>query len=342
MEKSIKVLFVVSGNSKAFKIAPFVKVQGESLRQQGIDVEYFRVKGKGILGYLSNIPQLRAKIKNKSYDVIHAHYGLSSWIAQLSKNRIPLVISLMGNDVYGECDQNGKLILKSFYLIISSRLIQPFVSHIIVKSPNLAERIWCKSKSSIIPNGIDIINFKPIDKYYARTQLDIDKNSKVVLFLGNPDEPRKNFNLVNKSISILNDANIKLLNPFPVSHSKIPMYLNSADIFILTSFNEGSPNVIKEAMACNCPIVSTDVGDVRWVMGDTEGCYIISKKIQVKSKKLAQDLITETSDKIREAMEFAEKVGRTKGRERIIELGLDSETVANKIIDIYKRLLCDE
>jgi glycosyltransferase involved in cell wall biosynthesis len=90
---------------------------------------------------------------------------------------------------------------------------------------------------------------------------------------------------------------------------------------------EGSPNVIKEAMACNCPIVATDVGDIRWVLGETEGCYISSFDTK------------EFADKIRLALKYSETVGRTNGMKRIQELGLDSETIAKRIIDIYKKAL---
>ena len=90
---------------------------------------------------------------------------------------------------------------------------------------------------------------------------------------------------------------------------------------------EGSPNVVKEAMACNCPLVSTNVGDVEWVIGNTEGCYISSFEPAVMAEK------------IKLALQFAEKQGRTKGLTRIMELGLDSETVAKRIINVYENLL---
>jgi glycosyltransferase involved in cell wall biosynthesis len=103
--------------------------------------------------------------------------------------------------------------------------------------------------------------------------------------------------------------------------------LNAADILLLTSFSEGSPQIVKEAMSCNCPIVSTYVGDVRWVIGDTKGCYITTFD--------PADVV----EKIKLALKFSEKIGRTKGRERIIELGLDSDTIAKKIIDVYYSVL---
>ena len=95
----------------------------------------------------------------------------------------------------------------------------------------------------------------------------------------------------------------------------------------MTSFSEGSPNVIKEAMACNCPIVSTDVGDVREVFGETEGCYISCPD----SFKVAEE--------IKKALEFANTKRRTNGRQRIIDLGLDSESVAGRIVEVYKNVL---
>jgi glycosyltransferase involved in cell wall biosynthesis len=105
----------------------------------------------------------------------------------------------------------------------------------------------------------------------------------------------------------------------------VPRYLNEADVLAFSSFMEGSPNVIKEAMACNCPIVSTDVGDVRWVLGDTKGCYIASFDPADFAKKMEL------------AIHFSQVVGRTKGRQRIVALGLDMNTVAKRIMAVYKK-----
>lgn len=103
------------------------------------------------------------------------------------------------------------------------------------------------------------------------------------------------------------------------------MHHNAADVVLLTSLWEGSPNAIKEAMACNCPVVSTDVGDVREVIGNTEGCYISSFEPRDVAKKIQM------------ALDFSK---RTNGKQSIIELGLDSKTVANKIINIYTKVIC--
>jgi len=199
-----------------------------------------------------------------------------------------------------------------------TQLVLPFVKQIIVKSKNLYDFIPYKKKSNIIPNGVDFQMFKADNDF-------LDKGK--VLWLANPNDSRKNFQLIKKAFNLLQVEGAELINPYPIKHDEFPKYLNKSSIFVLTSFHEGSPNVIKEAMACNIPIVSTDVGDVKEVIGNTEGCFITS----FKPKDMAE--------KIKLALEFSEKKGRTKGRKRLIELGLDSKTVAQKIIEVYKKVL---
>ena len=81
MENKIKVLFVCSGNSDSFEIAPFIYLQGESLKSNNIEVDYFRILGKGIKCYLNNIKPLKLLLINSKYDLIHAHYSLSGGLS---------------------------------------------------------------------------------------------------------------------------------------------------------------------------------------------------------------------------------------------------------------------
>ncbi len=322
----MKVLFISSGNSKTFSIAPFIKSQAESIIEQGIEIDFYTIIGNGIIGYIKNIIPLRKKIKNNNFDLLHAHYALAGWVGLLTLTRKPLVVSYMGCDTYGDYNEKGKQTINGYLLIILGKLLQPFVSSIIVKSNNLAQYIFLKKKINIIPNGVNLKFCKISHKTDVRNILSLDSFKRYVLFLGSPKNSRKNFNLVKKATELIKD-NVEILKPYPVNHELVSKFLLAADILILTSFNEGSPNVIKEALACNTPIVSTNVGDVAWLIKGVEGCYLTTFEPE------------DVADKIKKALEFSEKVGKTNGRERIIKLGLDSETIAKRIIDVYKKVL---
>jgi len=151
--------------------------------------------------------------------------------------------------------------------------------------------------------------------------LGLDINGKYVLFLGSKDDNRKNIKLLNKARDLHPDL-YAVLCPFPIAHHKVPTFLNACDVLVVTSYNEGSPNVIKEAMACNCPIVSTDVGDVKEIIGNTSGCYVCS----FKPKNL--------SDSIKLSLDFGK---RTNGRNKVAHL--EESQVAKRITDVYRRVV---
>ncbi|MBW1612698.1 MAG: glycosyltransferase [Deltaproteobacteria bacterium] len=323
----MNVLFVVSGNSDNFPIAPFIQSQGLALTNLGVNIEYFRIQGKGLLGYLGNVPKLRSFIKSKNFNIIHAHYVLSGWVSVLTLCRLPIICSFMGSDTYGDTNSQGKRKLSSYNIIVLAKFIQPFLNKIIVKSNTIYRYIWLKNKAEIIPNGVNISAFMEIDKKKCRELLGMNMNCRHILFFGDQNNPRKNFFLAKNSYNKLGLSMVEILNPYPVEPSEVPLYMNAGDVVVLSSYLEGSPNVIKEAMACNIPIVSTDVGDVRWVIGDTEGCYISSYDAEDMAKK------------IKLALKFA---NRTNGRQRILDLGLDSETIAKRIIELYEKILTKE
>jgi len=323
----MKVLFVVSGNNQYYDVAPFIKSQGDSLVQEGVELSYFPIKGKGLANYLKNVIPLRRHLKNNPVDVIHAHYALCGWVAVLAAGRIPVVLSYMGDDLFGSHFAKGKRSFKSWLLVLLGKTVQPFLSAIICKSQHMADAIARKSVCHIVPNGVRLEQFKLYDKS-LRKELGLEQNKKYVLFLGDPSDNNKNIALVESAIDILNLPDVELLVRFKVSHDAVVKYLNIADVFTLCSFSEGSPNVVKEAMACNSPMVATNAGDAAWVIGETPGCYVSPS---YEPEDFAQ--------KLRLALQYSEKNNRTQGRERLLALGLDAKSIAGKIIGIYEAVI---
>lgn len=301
----MKILFVRSGNRG---IDPISQNQGLSLIDNGHDVVFYDVIGRGITGYLSNIRNLKKNIKSVHPDIIHAHYSLSGIVAALTFPKTPIIISLMGSDV-NSVSAKQKQIIKFF--------IKFFWKEVIVKSKEMKENLNYEN-AHIIPNGVDFKNYKSIDKVKALDKLGWDKTKKHILFSSNPERPEKNYQLAKVAIDLLNIEMLEVHFLMNLSQTEMPLYYNAADCLLLTSFYEGSPNVIKEAMACNCPIVSTDVGDVKEIISNVNGCYLTTfdeKDVAVKMS---------------EAINFNQ---RTNGSEAIKHL--DSKIIADKLVDIY-------
>lgn len=322
----MRVLFVSSGNAESFDVVPFIVEQGESLKKLGVDLEYYPVRGKGLKGYLRAGIKLRKHVKQNHYDLIHAHFILSGYAALLGSRGTPIVLSLMGSDAYGEYIGANKVQLSSRLLTVLTLLIQPFVHAIISKAPNIEKYVYLKRKSFLVPNGIDM------EKFIAggvnnHGGLNFTPHKKQVLFLGSEKSVRKNIGLVKEALAILNRTDVELIHPYPIAHQEIPQYLNAASVLTVCSYMEGSPNVVKEAMACNCPIVATDVGDIKWVLGNVAGCFLASFQPR------------DYADKLRQALEYSEQHGRTEGAKRIKALGLDSETIARRVLEIYTSVL---
>ncbi|MBM3405368.1 MAG: glycosyltransferase family 4 protein [Bacteroidetes bacterium] len=305
----MKVLFVSSGNS-AGGISPIVLNQGESLRSYGIDVKYYTICGKGLKGYLKSIPDLRKIWKKGSFDAVHAHYSLSAMTASLSGCH-PLVVSLMGSDVMAK--GLWRLIIRLFYHF--------FWTTCIVKSNGMKEKMGL-SKVEVIPNGVDCNVHQPLDKEDCLEKLGWDKGRRHILFAADPKRYEKNFNLAKTACDLLNIPDIEMKIVTGVPNKDMPIFYNAADVVLMTSRWEGSPNVIKEAMACNAPIVSTNVGDVKWILGNTSNCFLAAPEPYDVAHKINKSL---------------QGCTKTNGRERIFSLHLDAASVAEKITRIYRQ-----
>ncbi len=304
----MKVLFISSGNTRD-GISTIVRKQGESLIKAGIDVTYFTVKGKGFLSYLKHVFILRKYLRKNVFNVYHAHYSLSSLTAALAGCK-PLVVSLMGSDT-----KSGKL-LKAIIKWVADKKWDT----VIVKSSSMKRDIGIK-KAVIIPNGVDLNLVKPSGRSPDGF------SDKSILFASDPGKYVKNYQLAERARSLLINDQIKLKVVHSKSHRDIINEINNIDVLLVTSHWEGSPNIVKEAMACNVPVVSTNVGDVEWLFGNEPGHFITSFDPG------------DVAEKIRLALKFKDEFRLTNGRLRIIELGLDSESVAQKIIILYKKVL---
>ena len=303
----MKVLIVASGNSAV--ISPFVKEQGDSLKEIGLDIDYFLIKGKGITGYLKNYFNLIRLVKNNAYDIIHAHYGLSGLLATF-QSHVPVVITFHGSDV--------NLNRTNFYLsFLASRLSNAniFVHESLSKKLSLFS-----DKAEIIPCGVNLNLFKPIDKLASRDKLGLDHNYNYVLFSSSFNNKIKNAALAKLALS--NFENIILLEMKGYSREEVHLLMNAVDILIVTSHSETGPLVVKEALACNCPIISTDVGDVKELANGTKNCYIV----EYDAKQIEQ--------RIRDILSSNKK---SDGRAAVKHFGL--EKIATDVYEVYKRVV---
>jgi len=322
----MKILFVYSGNRDLN--SPIVLNQAQSMITSKMIICYYPINNKGIWGYFKHIVLLRSFLHKNKFNIIHAHYGLCGIVALFARSDEKVIVSFMGDDLLGSTSSDGRLTLSSkllakFNIIFSHR----FYDFSIVKSEQMFHVLKNSNNVSIYPNGVNLNVFLPVDKEFAIQRIGFSGNDTNLIFVSDPIRHEKNFLLAQHAIRILNNNTHRLHIIKNVVPEELKYYYSAADILILTSLHEGSPNVIKEAMACNCPIVSTDVGDVVEVIGDTEGCYISSFDPN------------DVAEKVKLALKFRKEHGQTKGRERIIELGLDSETIARKIIEVYNKVL---
>jgi teichuronic acid biosynthesis glycosyltransferase TuaC len=307
----MNILFVSSGNSVS-GLSPIVTNQGISLEKNPqIKIKYFAINGNGLLGYIKNISKLRHYLQTHSIDMIHAHYSLSALVASLTLTRVPIVASLMGSD--SKMGIFWRFVIRFNYMFIWQAVI--------VKSEEMKIELGLQ-RALVLPNGVDFQKFKPIEKKRAISKLGWDRSKKHILFAANPNRFEKNYSLAKKVYDELPHGDIEMHVLIDIPNDLMPIYFNASDLIMLTSLWEGSPNVIKEAMACNRPIVSTDVGDVKKIFGDTDGCYIIN------------DNIKEAVMKVRMSLDL---FGMTTGRFDISHL--DDQIIADELVSLYRTII---
>ena len=294
-------------------LAPFVVRQVEFLRKAGVDVDVFAFRGaKNPMNYAKAWLCVRRKIRSGMYDLVHAQWGQSGLIA--IPTRLPLVVTDRG----GEGDTVLGRILRAIGSWVAHR-----ADELVVVSSHL-RRYLPDRPCEVIPSGLDFARLRLVSVAEARRTLDLPASKPLVLFVGNPDDGRKRYRLAREVFARLPARlDAELLVVWGVPHERVITYMNACDALLFTSRWEGSPNVIKEAMACNLPFVSTDVGDVQERAKGVEGCMVCADDDpQVMASALTVIL---------------ERRQRTNGRCAVVDL--DESHLAQQMIAIYRRAL---
>ena len=342
----MKILVLAS--DKGGKFVPFIEEQIVALQQVGVEIIRYGVTSKGIIGYLRELPALRRFIRAERPDIIHAHYGLCGLLANLQRS-VPVVTTYHGSDI------NKPSILRFSKIAIRLSAWNIFVSKrnsaiAIRRKGEEAKRL--SGKYALLPCGVNIpepwseLQNKLVGQltFNQWVQGVLSKDAKNILFAGAFDNKVKDPELAKEAIALCNSAigngqwvmgingqspianrPINLIELKGYNRDQVNALMYNCDALLMTSKTEGSPQVIKEALACGCPIVSVDVGDVAERTSGVEGCYIVPTR---EPKDIAQAVL--------QAIAYE---GRTNGRDKIIEMGLSNELVAKQLVDIYKSIL---
>lgn len=408
----MKILIVASDKNGRF--APFIEEQMAALEARGMEVLRYGITGKGIRGYLRELPALRRIIRKVRPDLIHAHYGLSGLLANLQR-MVPIITTYHGSDInlpsilrfskiamrlsahnifvskrnvvialgdeamrlLGDKAKGTKDEVKGERLEAKGRDNEVKGERLEAKGTDnevKGERLEAKGtedgvadipastpytlhptptenilhptpKNTLLPCGVNLTEDQLLSRSEARTALGIAEDVKVILFAGAFDNAVKDAPLAKQAVVVLED-NINNIARKSTSlratedmakqplifqelrgftRAEVTRWMCAANCLLMTSKTEGSPQVVKEAMACGCPIVSVDVGDVAERTSGVEGCYVVPTR---EPKDIAEAL--------QKALAFE---GKTNGRERIIEMQLSNEQVAMRLEEIYRTLV---
>ena len=275
-------------------VGTFVEQQVKGLLSIGVEasVLYFDRKSEGPLIYYRMARRIHEAIAKFDPQLIHVMYGgvMADKITDLRVSK-PVVVTFHGSDVLGENLSGIWRKLISRHGVRCSWSAARKAQGIVVVARHLERALPAdvdRRKVRVIPCGIDLDQFKPMDRETCRRQLGWNPGSFQVLFPANAGDPVKRPWLAQAAVQALKEhgvnSELHLLSGVP--YADVPLWINASDVLILTSLHEGSPTVVKEALACNVPVVSVEVGDVAERIAGVEGCHLAAAEPGDLARKL--------------------------------------------------------
>jgi glycosyltransferase involved in cell wall biosynthesis len=300
----------------------FVKSQADSLAALGCENTLYEIQGwRSTREYLRAMSAIPRAARACGAELVHAHYGLSG--AAATRVQLPLVVSFCGDDLLGRPDAHGKLTLLSRALLPVSHHAARRAEGVIVKSEEMRRAIANVPGVEVIPNGVDLARFAPEPRASARAALGWRDAGHVLLFAANPHEQRKNWPLAEATRAALVarglDVRLEVMDRRP--QTDMVRAMNAADLLLLPSFHEGSPNVVKEAMAVGLPVVAAPVGDCAERLRDVTPSWVVERSVEAFANAAAAALAD----------------GRRSNGRDVITRTLALEAVARRVLAVYDR-----
>ncbi len=301
----------------------FIKRQAEYLRRAGVDVEVLHFRGqrrpwKYALAWF----RARRRLMFGRHDLVHAQFGQSGLLAL--PTRLPLVVTYRGNDLLGVVGPNGKYTRSGRILQWLTRMVARGADAVVVVSDHMKGHLPTSVRATVLPSGLDFSLFRPVPRADARRDLGVPLDRRLVLFAGNPADARKRYGLAKQAVDWLSRTlPSELIVAWGVPHTDMPRLMSACDVLVFTSMQEGSPNVVKEALACDLPVVSVHVGDVAERLRGIEGCELCPDE---RPETIAAAL-----------SRVLERGQRIAGRQAVTHL--DETAITAQLIELYQSVL---
>jgi teichuronic acid biosynthesis glycosyltransferase TuaC len=320
-------VLVVSNHWGAQKSVPssgvFVDRQISSLENAGVKISRFDIgMSHSLFTIVKKWLELRRLVRTIKPDIVHGRYGTTIGLMAAFTGR-PAVVSYCGGDLRGgHCVS----LMRQYCGFFLSNLAALRARMLICVSEDLRQALWWrKARAVVIPDGVDIRLFSPGSRDFAREQLGWELTKPIVILNVRNDPNLKGLDVAKKAMEIvcsrLPESELCLIKN--VEPNQMPLYYRAADALLCASLSEGSPNVVKEALACDLPVVSTPVGDVPERLAGVHPTAVVPRDPQAIAEALIKILLERK---------------RCNGREHVRNLSL--EATAQRVISVYRVALC--